>query len=76
MLHLKKLATAIKLASRIRNADEFLAESMFTPKKTKKTKNTSNSSSPTEEEQRNSERGVSFGESLDLSTEPSTEYLH
>lgn len=76
MLHLKKLARAIKLASRIRNADELLSVSLSPPKQTKKSKEPSLSTSPTQEEQRESERGVSFGESLDLSVEPSTEYLN
>lgn len=76
MRHLVKLALAIKSAQ-IRNAEEFLAASR-SPRKQKNKRSTpvSMDTSPTEEEQRLSERGVSFGDHIDLSVEPSTEYLN
>jgi len=77
MQHLRKLARAIKLASSIRNADDFiLAANQPRAKNPQKRKNTNSATSPTSEEQTKHERGVSFGESLDLSVEPSTEYLN
>ena len=77
MHHLKKLARSIEQANRIRNADDFiLASNNPRTKSTKKRKPTNTSTSPTQVEQNDHERGVSFGESLDLSVEPSTEYLN
>lgn len=76
MLHLVKLALAIKTAQ-IRNAEEFVSAINTTKNISKKDKlRSSLNTSPTEEEQRLSERGVSFGDQLDLSIEPSTEYLN
>tara|TARA_R100000773_G_C4115780_1_gene53669 strand:- start:176 stop:400 length:225 start_codon:yes stop_codon:yes gene_type:complete len=74
MRHLVKLALAIK-AAQIRNAEDFLNAASSEKKIISKEKNKT-STSPTEEEQRESERGAYFGESIDLSIEPSTEYLN
>ena len=75
MHHLVKLALAIRTAQ-IRNAEDFL-ELSSKPKELKdKDLSSLDSTSPTAEEQRLSERGAPFGDSLDLSVEPSTEYLN
>lgn len=77
MHYLIKLAIAIDQANRIRNAEDFiLAANQPRTKSTEKSNPNNPSTSPTKEEQTKHERGVSFGESLDLSVEPSTEYLN
>ena len=75
MSTLNRLAAAIKL-SRIRNSEEFLAAA--TTKNNKKVIQNSpaTGTSPTSKEQEKHETGVSFGESIDMSSEPSTEYLN
>lgn len=76
MHHLVKLALAIKTAQ-IRKAEDFI-EASATPSNIDISNkyNRSDTTIPTEKEQRLSERGVSFGDSIDLSIEPSTEYLN
>jgi len=73
MNHLQKLAAAI------RNANDFIAASKSNtklPRKSKKSPYTSTKdTSPTSEEKDKHESGVAYDAPLDLSIEPSVEYL-
>jgi hypothetical protein len=75
MSTLTRLATAIKL-SRIRNSEELLEAAAAKNNKRAIKDSPSLETSPTRKEQEKHETGVSFGESIDMSSEPSTEYLN
>jgi len=73
MNHLQKLATAI------RNANEFIAASKSKNNLPRKVKNSpytsSKDTSPTSEEKDKHEAGIAYDAPIDLSIEPSIEYL-